>query len=71
MESAGFFVATAGKRPRRVCLHKIKSHSKAVLCCDLVLVARLELARYCYRGILSPLCLPIPPYQRGTLVIIA
>ncbi len=27
---------------------------------NLVLVARLELARYCYRGILSPLCLPIP-----------
>ena len=23
--------------------------------------ARLELARYCYRGILSPLCIPIPP----------
>ena len=38
---------------------------------NLVLVARLELARYCYRGILSPLCLPIPPYQRGTFVIIS
>ena len=23
--------------------------------------ARLELAQYCYRGILSPLCLPVPP----------
>ncbi len=23
--------------------------------------AGLEPARYCYRGILSPLCLPIPP----------
>ena len=30
---------------------------------NLVLVARLELARYCYRGILSPLCLPIPPQR--------
>ena len=26
--------------------------------------ARLELARYCYRGILSPLCLPVPPPGR-------
>ena len=25
-------------------------------------VAGLEPARYRYRGILSPLCLPIPPY---------
>ena len=29
----------------------------------LVLVAGLEPARYRYRGILSPLCLPIPPHQ--------
>lgn len=35
--------------------NKIKSHSK------MVPKAGLEPARYCYRGILSPLCLPIPP----------
>lgn len=29
----------------------------------MVLVTRLELVRYRYRGILSPLCLPIPPHQ--------
>ena len=26
--------------------------------------AGLEPARYCYRGILSPLCLPIPPLRQ-------
>jgi hypothetical protein len=31
----------------------------------LVLVARLELARCCHRGILSPLRLPIPPHQHA------
>lgn len=30
----------------------------------MVLMAGLEPARYRYRGILSPLCLPIPPHQR-------
>ena len=29
----------------------------------LVLVAGLEPARYCYHGILSPGCLPIPPHE--------
>lgn len=31
----------------------------------MVLMAGLEPARYRYRGILSPLCLPIPPHQRS------
>ena len=30
----------------------------------MVLVAGLEPARYLYRGILSPLRLPIPPHER-------
>ena len=32
--------------------------------CFLVLMAGLEPARYCYRGILSPLRLPISPHQQ-------
>ena len=39
---------------------------------DLVLVTGLEPVRYFYRGILSPLCLPISPHQQnGTEFIIA
>ena len=33
----------------------------------LVLVAGLEPARYLYRGILSPLRLPIPPHERNLI----
>ena len=33
-------------------------------------VAGLEPARYRYRGILSPLCLPIPPHPQRTDVLI-
>ena len=32
----------------------------------LVPLTGLEPVRYCYRGILSPLCLPIPPQRRFT-----
>ena len=35
----------------------------------LVLMAGLEPARYCYRGILSPLRLPIPPHQRTLMEV--
>ena len=34
----------------------------------LLLVAGLEPARCCHRGILSPLRLPIPPHQHRQLV---
>ena len=33
----------------------------------MVLVTGLEPVRYCYRGILSPLRLPVPPHQRHWL----
>ena len=36
----------------------------------LVLVTGLEPVRYCYRGILSPLRLPISPHQRAIDIII-
>ena len=36
----------------------------------MVLVAGLEPARYLYRGILSPLRLPIPPHERLFFVLI-
>ncbi len=43
--------------------HKNKSTSFEVLL-FLVPLTGLEPVRYCYRGILSPLCLPIPPQRR-------
>ena len=33
---------------------------------DMVPLTGLEPVRYCYRGILSPLCLPIPPQRQFT-----
>ncbi len=35
----------------------------------LVPLTRLELVRYCYQGILSPSCLPIPPQRRFILFL--
>ncbi len=35
----------------------------------MVPVAGLEPAQYRYRGILSPLCLPIPPHRRASAVL--
>ena len=35
----------------------------------LVLVTGLEPVRYCYRGILSPLRLPIPPHQPADIIV--
>ena len=32
--------------------------------CSVVPVTGLEPVQYCYRGILSPLCLPIPPHRQ-------
>ena len=36
----------------------------------MVLVTGLEPVRYCYRGILSPLRLPISPHQHNTYILI-
>ena len=47
---------------RRLCLKKRRRERYAIRD-GVVLVAGLEPARYCYRGILSPLCLPVPPHQ--------
>ena len=47
--------------PSTIDLHPDIATTQSI-CSDVVRVARLELARYLYRGILSPLCLPIPPY---------
>ena len=41
-----------------------KVRGKALPLTFLVLMAGLEPARYCYRGILSPLRLPISPHQQ-------
>ena len=42
----------------------IKNKTVRRLSYFLVPMTGLEPVRYCYRGILSPLCLPIPPHRR-------
>ena len=52
-------------------LIRIKKKDTEKVSFFLVLVTGLEPVRYCYRGILSPLRLPISPHQHCDLYIIA